>query len=79
MDAPQAARKGLKVLPGVAGGGAPAARFRQFRQAFDETCDETADGRATGPPQPNGSGRPTTTTLRRFLIPNLYYNVINHQ
>ena len=33
MGAPQAARKGLKVLPGVAGGGAPAARFLQFRKA----------------------------------------------
>ena len=41
--------------------------------------DETPRTGATGPPQPNGSGRPTTTTLRRFLIPNLYYNVINHQ
>ena len=30
MGAPQAVRKGLKVLPGVAGGGAPASRSRQF-------------------------------------------------
>ena len=37
MGAPQAVRKGLKVLPGVAGGGAPASRFRQFSSEIDET------------------------------------------
>ena len=47
MDAPQAARKGLKVLPGVAGGGAPAARFRQSRQIREvDGEEEVAERRA---------------------------------
>ena len=47
MGAPQAVRKGLKVLPGVAGGGAPAARFRQSRQIREvDGEEEVAERRA---------------------------------
>ena len=50
-----------RSCPGSREVGRPPRGFRQLRQAIDETGRNR--GRARGPPQPNGNGRPPTSTL----------------